>query len=89
MILARVVGPTWATVKHPTYLGRIVLDVQPIGPDGADVGAAFLAVDTVGAGPGERVLVSREGNTARQICEAPEQPVHSAIVGIVDAVGEP
>ena len=45
------------------------------------MGKVFLAVD---AGAGERVLVARERNTARQVLEAPEQPVHSVIVGVVD-----
>lgn len=84
MILARVVGVSWATVKHPTYEGRTVLLVEPVDAEDRVVGKVFLAVDAVGAGAGERVLVAREGNTARQVLEAPEQPVHSVIVGIVD-----
>jgi ethanolamine utilization protein EutN len=85
MILARVLGATWSTIHHPIYEGRIVFEVEPITPDDAPAGARFLAIDCVGAGPGERVLVAREGNTARQVLRAHEQPVHSVIVGIVDA----
>jgi microcompartment protein CcmK/EutM len=43
-------------------------------------------VDAVGARPGAQVLVAREGNTARQVLDLVEQPVHSVIVAIVDHV---
>ena len=80
MTLATVTGRTWATVAHPTYDGRTVYAVAP------EVGEPFLAVDSVGARPGDTVLVAREGNTARQVLEAHEQPVHAVIIGIVDSV---
>ena len=85
MILCRVVGRSWATIKHPVYVGRIVFAVEPVEPDGSPKGPSFLAVDDVGAGPGEVVLVSREGNAARQLL-GQGQPVHSVILGIVDEV---
>jgi microcompartment protein CcmK/EutM len=81
LILARVGAPTWATVKHAAYDGRIVFSVQP-----EPAGAPFLAVDAVGARTGTLVLVAREGNCARQVLNAHEQPVHSVIVAIVDQV---
>jgi len=86
MMLARVIGRSWSSIKHRTYNGRIVFHVQPVRPDGSAIGRPFLAVDAVGAGPGELVLVAREGNTARQVLEAPEQPVHAVVMGIVDEV---
>jgi ethanolamine utilization protein EutN len=86
VIVARVVGRSWATVKHPIYEGRIVMAVAPIDAAGRATGAEFLAVDSVGACPGQRVLVAREGNTARQVLQAHEQPVHSVIIGIIDTV---
>ena len=53
MILCRVLGNAVATVKHPVYVGRTVLIVQPVRPDGdARLGRSFLAVDAVGAGEG-------------------------------------
>jgi microcompartment protein CcmK/EutM len=86
VILARVIGNAVATVKHPSYDGRKVMVVQPLSPEGGDSGKIFLAVDAVQAGPGDHVLVAREGNTARQILAAGEAPIHSVIVGIVDEV---
>ena len=87
MILARVKGNVVATVKHPCFTGHRVLIVQPIDyVKGADKGASFLACVTVSAGPGDVVLIQREGNTARELLGTKEDPFHSVIVGIVDKV---
>ena len=76
-----------ATVKHPTYVGHKLLIVQQIDGDGGDVGSSFLAVDTVQAGPGDRVLVMSEGNGVRQILGIGDRvPIRSLVVGIVDQV---
>ena len=87
MILCRVVGNVVSTVKHPCYEGTRVMVVVPVQPDGhTPNGMEFLAVDSVQAGPGDLVLASREGNTARQILGTADDPFHSVIVGIVDEV---
>ncbi len=86
MIIARVVGTAVATVKHPSYKGRKVMVVQPMTPEGEDQGQTFLAVDAVQAGVGDKILVAREGNTARQILQAGEAPIHAVILGIVDEI---
>ena len=86
MILSRVIGNCVSTVQHPVYDGQTVLVVVPVDPDGhTPVGGEFLAVDCVQAGPGDLVLVSREGNAARQVL-GQGQPVHSVVLGIVDEV---
>ena len=87
MRACRVVGPMWATVKHPAYAGKTLFVVQPIDERGADTGASFVAVDTVQAGVGDRVIVLTEGNGVRQILKQGDNvPIRSVIVGIVDAV---
>jgi len=86
MILARVKGNVVASVKYPCYEGQRLLIVQPIDEKGDDLGDSFLACDTVYAGPGDTVLVQREGNTARQLLGTSLDPFHSVIVGIVDKV---
>ena len=87
MILCRVLGNAVSTVKHPCYEGHKVMVVQPVQTDThSPLGAEFLAVDSVQAGPGDLVLASREGNTARQILGNASDPFHSVIVGIVDEV---
>ncbi|MDQ3340941.1 MAG: EutN/CcmL family microcompartment protein [Myxococcota bacterium] len=83
----RVVGPMWATVKHPAYAGKTLFVVQPIDEHGANAGASFVAVDTVQAGVGDKVIVLTEGNGVRQILKQGDiVPIRSVIVGIVDAL---
>jgi len=87
MKTCRVVGPMWATVKHPAYAGKAMFVVQPVDERGADAGASFIAVDTVQAGVGDRVIVLTEGNGVRQILKQGDiVPIRSIIVGIVDAL---
>lgn len=87
MRTCRVVGPMWASVKHPAYAGKAMFVVQPIDERGTDTGASFIAVDSVQAGVGDRVIVLTEGNGVRQILKQGDiVPIRSVIVGIVDAV---
>ena len=67
MILARVLGNVVATAHHPSYDGHKLMVYQPVDESGADCGPSQLAIDTVQAGPGDLVLVMREGNGVRQI----------------------
>jgi ethanolamine utilization protein EutN len=85
MRLCRVIGSVVASVKHPIYVGESLLIVQPIDHTGRDSGASFLAIDRAQAGPGDQVLVLREGNGVRQILGKGDQvPIRSMIVGVVD-----
>ena len=87
MRTCRVVGPMWASVKHPAYAGKALFVVQPVDELGADTGTSFVAVDTVQAGVGDKVIVLTEGNGVRQILKQGDiVPIRSVIVGIVDAV---
>ncbi|EKE01138.1 MAG: ethanolamine utilization protein EutN/carboxysome structural protein CcmL [uncultured bacterium] len=86
MILGYVKGNVVASAKYPCFEGQRLLIVQPIDEKGDDKGDSFLACDSVQAGPGDVVLVEREGNTARQILGTPDDPFHSVIVGIVDRI---
>jgi microcompartment protein CcmK/EutM len=86
MILCRVKGNVVATIKQPCFTGHRILIVQPIDENRKDKGDSFLACDSVQAGPGDIVLVEREGNSARQILGTPNDPFHSVIVAIVDEI---
>lgn len=88
MILGRVCGTVVSTVEHPFYDGRKQLIVRAVGPDGAFDGEKYVvAIDLVGAGVGETVLVEDEGNSARQLTDsAPAGPVRSVIIGIIDQI---
>lgn len=84
MFLALVVGTVVSPVQHPVLDGRRLLLVRPVHPDGTRTGKTRVAIDHVEAGPGELVLVSDEGNAARQMLAAPEGPVKTVVVGVVD-----
>jgi ethanolamine utilization protein EutN len=86
MVIARVVGPLVATQKHRKFVGAKLLLVQPVDDRGAPRGSALLAVDTVGAGVSETVLVVLDGRAAGDAMDRKAAPVDAAIVGIVDRV---
>jgi ethanolamine utilization protein EutN len=84
MIVGIVIGEVTATIKHPFYGGRKLLIVARCDPAGQPTADYVIAVDTVGAGRGETVLVNDEGNGARQVLANADGPVRSVIVGIID-----
>lgn len=86
MQIARVVGTVVATQKHRAFEGAKLLLVQPLELDGAPKGAALLAVDGVGAGAGEKVLIVLEGRAAGEALGRKAAPVDAAIVGIIDCL---
>jgi ethanolamine utilization protein EutN len=86
MQLGRVVGTVVSTQKHAKFAGAKLLLVQPITPDDQPRGTALLAVDSVGAGVHERVLVVIEGRAAAEAVGRKGTPVDAAIIGIVDSV---
>lgn len=89
MILGRVCGTVVSTVQHPFYRGKKQLIVRAVRPDGAFDGNRYvIAVDLVGAGVGETVLVEDEGTSARQLLDdaSGRAPVRSVVVGVVDEV---
>jgi microcompartment protein CcmK/EutM len=86
MLIARVVGNVVATQKQPKFEGAKLLLVQPLTVDDAPRGPVLLAVDGVGAGVNEKVLVVVEGRAAGEILGRKVAPVDAAIVGIVDRV---
>ena len=85
MRLARVLGTVTSTLKHPAYAASKILVVQPLDLQLQPRGASSLAVDSVGAGPGQVVLLAEEGRAAAQILGfGGIQPLRSIIIGIVD-----
>jgi ethanolamine utilization protein EutN len=84
--IARVIGTVVATQKHRKFEGAKLLMVQPLNLDDTPRGHALLAVDGVGAGVHEKVLVVIEGRAANEALGAKGAPVDAAIVGIIDQV---
>jgi len=87
MILCKVVGSIVSTIKHDSYKNTKLLIVRPITPEGVLKSGTMVAVDTVGAGEGNTVLVASEGRAAMEIMGfAARQPLRSVVVGIVDHI---
>ncbi len=86
MFLGRVIGNLVATQKEPKYKGKPLLLVQPVSPEGTDDGDVVVAVDSVGAGAGETVLVVVEGRSTSIAMDRKLAPANAAIVGIVDDI---
>ena len=83
MQLARVIGEVVATIKDPNLVGSKMLVLQPLAPSGEDLGRTLVALDSVGAGVGERVFFVRGREAAFPFYPA-EPPTDASIVGIVD-----
>jgi ethanolamine utilization protein EutN len=83
MQLARVIGDVVATRKEPGFEGIKLLVIQPLSHDGQDTGRPLVAVDSVGAGVGERVFFVR-GKEASFPFHPTEVPADAGIVGIID-----
>lgn len=94
MMIAEVVGPLVAPIQHPFYDGKTLLMVQPLEVNAesgslealSPTGDTLVAVDRVGAGEGERVLVLKEGSSARSLFAQESAPVRTVIVGIIDEI---
>ncbi len=86
MILGRVTGSVVSTIHHPIVDGRKLLLVERLDQHGKSTGGYVIALDGIGAGRGETVLILDEGNGARQILGDDNAPVRSIVVGIVDEV---
>lgn len=90
MILARVIAELVATQKHPSHQGRKLLLLQPEAVAGQPAfgapAAGLVALDAVGAGVGERVLVALDGYAAMSAVGRPLSPIDAAVVGIVERV---
>jgi ethanolamine utilization protein EutN len=91
MFVAKVTGSVVATQKVESMVGRKLLVVEPYRIDADSrgqlktTGRTFVAVDTVGAGEGEFVLIT-QGSSARLTPETKNLPIDTVIVGIVDNV---
>lgn len=85
MFLARVIGTIWATQKDESLIGTKMQIIQPIDRFATAKGSPLIAIDTVGAGPGETVfyVTAREATIPLRHGLS---PVDASIVGIVDTI---
>ena len=85
MYTGLVVGSATATVKHPSMEGRKLLLVMALQADGRTVeGDPILVVDTLGAGRGEKVMITSDGIGARELLGDRTSPVRWSVLGIAD-----
>jgi microcompartment protein CcmK/EutM len=84
MLLARIDGTIVATTCHPSMVGRRTVICQPLNAAGADEGAPVLAIDPLGAGLHQRVVLSTDGAATRALVGDPKTPLRNLIIGILD-----
>jgi ethanolamine utilization protein EutN len=86
MQVGTVIGTATATVKHASMHGWKLLVVQPYLADGSTPdGEPVLAVDALGAGKGERVMMTSDGKSTRSLLNSETTPVRWSVMGIADA----
>ncbi len=86
MFLAKIIGEVVSTIKHPSLNGRKLLVIERLDTERRPVGDSLLAVDSVGAGVGETVLVVDEGSSAALVTGLDDPPIRTVIVGVIDRV---
>lgn len=86
MIICRVIGDIVSTVKNKEFIGKKIMIVQPLDLEDQAEGEAFLALDSVQAGIGDRVLVMREGGSARIVFDNNEIPVQAVITAVINGI---
>ena len=86
MILGRITGSVVSTIHHPIVNHRKLLVAERLDAAGRPTGGYLIALDAIGAGRGETVLIIDEGNGVRQILDNDNAPVRSVVVGIVDDI---
>ena len=86
MYLGKVIGTVVSTIKTPSLTGSKFLIVEKINQDLTAKKQTEIAVDTVGAGDGETVIVVGGSSARMSNVKKTDLPVDAAIIGIVDTV---
>jgi ethanolamine utilization protein EutN len=86
MLIGRVIGDIVASRKHASHEGMKLLLVAHLDLEGNEQGAPFVAVDSVSAGVGDRVLLAVDGWAAMTAVDRPQSPIDAAVLGIIDHV---
>lgn len=82
---ATVIGHATATVRHPTLAGRRLIVVQPVDTRGGEDGPPLIAVDELGSGHGDTVILTSDGNSVREMLGANDTPVRWMVIGLADS----
>ncbi|MDA1013011.1 MAG: EutN/CcmL family microcompartment protein [Planctomycetota bacterium] len=84
MQLAQVIGHATSTVKHPSLAGWRLVVTQPLDAVGKADGVPLLAIDDVGCGVGDTVMLTSDGQMVRELVKRSDSPIRWAIIGICD-----
>ncbi|MBL4883082.1 MAG: EutN/CcmL family microcompartment protein [Planctomycetaceae bacterium] len=84
MQIAKVCGKATATVKDDSLIGWRLMLVQPLMADGSPDEFPQLAIDELGAGVGDQVLLTTDGAEIQKMMKTKKAPVRYAVIGIVD-----
>lgn len=84
MYLAKVIGKVVSVVKHPAYQSRTLLLIQPLSLKSQLVRTPTIAVDYVGAGEGDTVIVGAGPGVAQEVFGVADAPIRELVMGIVD-----
>ena len=88
MTYARVDGTIVAAACHPSMEGWKTVICQPLDEHDQPEGTPLLAIDPLGAGLHQRVLLSTDGATTRQVVKDPHTPLRNLIIGVIDPEAE-
>ena len=86
MYIAKVIGKAVSIVKHPAYQNRTLLLIQPLSVKSQLVRTPTIAVDYVGAGEGDTVIVGAGPGAAQEVFGIEDAPIRELVMGIVDRV---
>ncbi len=86
MYIAKVIGKMVSVIKHESYDSKKLLIVQRLDLDSHPMGPAVMAIDYVGAGEGDTVLVARTPGLAQEIFRIENAPICELIIAVVDSV---
>jgi ethanolamine utilization protein EutN len=86
MLIGRVIGDIVASEKHSSHEGMKLLLVAHLDLEGNEQGAPFVAVDSVSAGVGDRVLLAVDGWAAMTAVDRLQSPLDAAVIGVIDHI---
>ncbi|MEK6248897.1 MAG: EutN/CcmL family microcompartment protein [Planctomycetales bacterium] len=85
MQIAKVMGSATSTIKHPSLVGWKLLLVRMLAADGCSSdGDPLLAVDAMGAAVGQRVILTSDGHSTRELVGDDRTPIRWTVMGICD-----
>lgn len=88
MLYARVDGSIVTAAAHPSMEGWRTVICQPLNEHDRDEGEPILAIDPLGAGLHQKVILSTDGATTRARVRDPSSPLRNIIIGVLDPLAE-